>query len=307
MCKVSVIVPVYNLKQYIPRCIDSLQSQTLEDIEIIIIDDGSTDGSAEICDQYADEDSRIRVLHKKNEGLSAARNVGVRMARANYIMFADGDDWVEPEFCELPYRAATENNVEVVCFQHTIVFSNGKRTKSRLMGEGLLAKGDISTLKAVGAYVWSKLYRKSIFDTIQYPVGHMYEDIATTHRILYFANGVYLLNNCLYNYCVNRAGSLTETANPENQRDHFWALSLRSRDFANWGVDTSDELRSAALSNLIKYGRRTDLSNNWDAVLSQTKCMPKDTSWKNRIAFALYRINPLLFDIACILTKKRRT
>lgn len=104
MPKVSVIVPVYNVEPYLRQCLDSIVSQTLKDIEIILIDDGSTDGSGEICDEYKREDHRIRVIHKVNEGLSAARNDGIDASTAPYIMFVDGDDWVEPEFCETPCR-----------------------------------------------------------------------------------------------------------------------------------------------------------------------------------------------------------
>ena len=155
MCKVSVIVPIYNIKQYLPRCIDSIRNQTLKDIEIILIDDGSTDGSSEICDQYAAVDPRVRVLHKENEGLSAARNDGIQMARADYIMFVDGDDWVEPEFCELPYRAAVGNNVDAVSFLHVTVSENGVKEKCSFRGEGLVKKGDLTTLKLVSVNSWS--------------------------------------------------------------------------------------------------------------------------------------------------------
>lgn len=306
MCKVSVIVPIYNIKQYLPRCIDSIRNQTMEDIEIILIDDGSTDGCSELCDQYSSIDPRIRVLHKENEGLSAARNDGIQMARADYIMFVDGDDWVEPEFCELPYRAAVGNKAEVVCFHYVIVLRNGKRIRITPVGEGLLPKGDVITLKKVGAFAWSNLYLKTLFDAIHYPVGRVYEDLATTHRILHSANGIYLLNQYLYNYCSNRSGSITEIARPEYQKDHLWALSIRFHDFASWGVDASDELLSAALNNIMKYGRKTEWSNNWEEIICQKKGVPSDISWKRKTAFAMYRLSPLLFDIACVLTKRRR-
>ena len=98
MCNVSVIIPVYNVRQYLPTCLASLQNQTMKEIEIILVDDGSTDGSAEICDQYATYDPRFHVIHKENEGLSAARNDGLQMARADYVMFVDSDDWWSPVF-----------------------------------------------------------------------------------------------------------------------------------------------------------------------------------------------------------------
>ena len=109
MPKVSVIVPIYKVKPFLRQCIDSIINQTLKDIEIILVDDGSVDGEAEICDEYAIHDKRIKVIHKNNEGLSAARNDGLDQATAPYIMFVDSDDWVEPEFCELPYTAGEKH------------------------------------------------------------------------------------------------------------------------------------------------------------------------------------------------------
>lgn len=306
MCKVSVIVPIYNIKQYLPRCIDSIRNQTMEDIEIILVDDGSSDGSSELCDQYASADPRIRVLHKENEGLSAARNDGIQMALADYIMFVDGDDCVEPEFCELPYRAAIEYKAEIVTFQFISVSPNGKKVKSNSQREGLLAKGDISALKQIGVTAWSKLYHKKLFNMIHYPVGHVYEDVATTHRILYSADNIYILDRHLYNYYSNRPGSIKETADLENLRDLLWALSLRYQDFENWGVDIGDEICDAALACLIKYGRKTALSDQWDAILRQKKCLPKDASWKQNVVLSIYKLFPPLFDVVCILFKRRK-
>ncbi len=113
---VSVIVPVYKVEPYLERCLDSLLNQTLKEIEIIIIDDGSPDRCGQICDAYAARDDQFRVVHQENRGLSAARNVGIEMAQADYLMFVDSDDWVHPDYCRLPYEAAVEHGVELVIF-----------------------------------------------------------------------------------------------------------------------------------------------------------------------------------------------
>lgn len=303
MCKVSVIVPVYNVKQYLPKCIDSIRNQTMKDIEIILIDDGSTDGSAEICYQYASEDPRIRVLHKENEGLSAARNDGIQMAQADYIIFVDGDDWVEPGFCELPYQAAIEHNVEVVCFQYTTILKSGKRVECNPQEDCFLAKGDIPILQRVEA--WSKLYHKKLFNDILFPIGQVYEDIATTHRLLHSANGIYLMNQPLYNYRIDRGGSITETAKPHYIRDHSNALFSRLQDFENWGVDVRNERVDAALNLLTKYGRNTELSNCWITILNESSHLSQNSTWKQNAIFRIYHISPLLFDIICILSRRR--
>ena len=121
MPHVSVIVPVYNVEEYLRKCIDSIVAQTLKDIEIILVDDGSTDGSGTICDEYASQDKRVRVVHKINGGLSSARNTGIEAASAPFLMFIDSDDWVEPNFCEKPYLAAKNNNADLVLFSFRIV------------------------------------------------------------------------------------------------------------------------------------------------------------------------------------------
>ena len=307
MCKISIIVPVYNINQYLSECVDSIRNQTMKDIEIVLVDDGSTDGSSEICDQYASADSRIRVLHKTNEGLSAARNDGIKMARADYIMFADGDDWVDPCFCELPYQAAMEHDVEVVCFRYNIVLKNGKRIKSNPQGKGVIPEGDILALKQIESTAWSKLFKKKLFDNTFFPIGRAYEDIATIHRLLHSANGIYLLDQHLYYYRFFRPDSISETTTQKNMEDHFWALSSRFKDFEDWGIDMSDERYMMALNHLIKYGRKTTLSNHWLATLCKDDHLPVSMTWKQKAALSLYHINPFAFDIACTLTGRRKT
>ena len=114
MTKFSIIVPVYQMESYLDRCVQSLLRQTLTEIEIILVDDGSTDRSPSICDRYAAEDERIQVIHKANEGVSAARNDGLEKASGEWVLFCDSDDWMEPNACELLYRIGTEKNVDVV-------------------------------------------------------------------------------------------------------------------------------------------------------------------------------------------------
>ena len=116
--EVSVIVPVYRVEKWLPQCLDSLTAQTLQETEIILIDDGSPDGCGALCDEYAKKDARIRVIHQENRGLSLARNAGLDAARGRYIMFADSDDWVEPDFCETPFRLAEETGADLVLFRH---------------------------------------------------------------------------------------------------------------------------------------------------------------------------------------------
>ena len=124
--KLSVLVPVFNVERFLPRCLDSLAAQSLPGIEILLIDDGSTDASGRICEEYAARDARFRVIHQENRGLSAVRNRSLEEAAGEYLMFVDADDWVEPDFCETPWRCAVEQDADVVFFRYRRTKENGE-------------------------------------------------------------------------------------------------------------------------------------------------------------------------------------
>ena len=124
--KVSVVVPIYNVEQYLPQCVDSLLSQTLQEMEIVLVDDGSPDGCPELCDRYAAQDSRVKVVHKPNGGLISARIAGVNAATAPYVGFVDADDFAAPHMFETLYRAASENEADLVCCSFYSYWNSGK-------------------------------------------------------------------------------------------------------------------------------------------------------------------------------------
>ena len=167
---VSVIVPVYNVEPYLRRCIDSLIKQTLQNIEIILIDDGSTDGCEAICDEYAANDARVRVVHQENVGLSEARNAGIDRARADYLMFVDGDDWVEPEFCEFPWMLAKKHKADSVMFQYRRLNNNHIIVRQYFINEGIKPKEDAVNLliNGVGMTAWNKLYHRILYRNKRY-------------------------------------------------------------------------------------------------------------------------------------------
>ena len=143
MTKVSVIVPVYKVpEQYLRKCIESLQAQTLPEVEILLVDDGSPDQCGSICDDYASHDSRIRVIHKENGGLSAARNTGFEAAEGEYITFVDGDDWVEPEMCQVMYDKAHENDVDLVICGISKDYAHKRIPYQYYLEEGKVYRGD---------------------------------------------------------------------------------------------------------------------------------------------------------------------
>lgn len=165
--KISVIVPVYNVEKFLPRCLDSLLAQTFPDFELLLIDDGSKDGSGEICDKYALKDNRIRVFHKENGGVASARQLGVDEARGEYSIHADGDDWVEPDMLQCFYNKAKETNADIIIADYYIQKNNQQFYVSQKLRsqEPIDVLKDILSNRLFGA-LWHKLIKHSLYKNI---------------------------------------------------------------------------------------------------------------------------------------------
>ena len=210
---ISVIVPVYNVGEYLSRCVDSILKQTYSNLEIILVDDGSTDDSGHICDTYIPRDSRIRVIHKKNGGLSSARNAGIEKAKGEYLSFIDSDDYIHPEFYERLYTAIMENDADVaVCnfkqVAHGTETDTGERKVSKFVGKQSIMDNFYNSNCAASVVAWNKLYKRSVFGQLRYKPGIIHEDEELTYRILYSSNCAVYLSDTLYYYYV-RENSIT--------------------------------------------------------------------------------------------------
>lgn len=222
---ISVIVPVYNVEEYLPRCIDSILAQTYSNLEIILVDDGTKDNSNVICDEYAAKDSRIRVIHKENGGLSSARNAGIDVAKGEYIAFVDSDDWIEPDAYETMLTLALEENVKLVCAgRYDVRSGSGERTvglcppkQEVISGEELVRR--IFLWDNIDSAAWDKLYHRSLFREIRYPVGKIVEDVPVTYRIALDAGRIGMCSKPVYNY-FHRPGSIT-TSSVSAKTFHF--------------------------------------------------------------------------------------
>lgn len=213
--KVSVIVPIYNVEEYLVRCVKSIQNQTLNDIEIILVDDGATDLSGYMCDEMARYDDRIRVIHKKNGGLSDARNAGIDAAEGVYFFFVDSDDWIDEDTLELLYNIAIDENADIVECSYRNIFmdyveNETANTGEMVIGDSIAAlKGQISW-KYFKSVAWNKLYHKNIFeDGKRYPVGKYHEDEFFTHKAFCTAKKLVYIDLAKYNYVRERKGSIT--------------------------------------------------------------------------------------------------
>ena len=210
---VSVIVPVWGTEAFLPRCLDSLRAQTLPDIEVILVDDGSPDGCPALCDAAAEEDPRFHVIHRENGGLSAARNTGIEAARAPWLMFADSDDEVSPEFCEKALAMVRETGADIGVFDYARIEPDKGRWVPRkpFLPAGTYGREEAMTALAdtsIRDYAWNKIYRRSLFDGVRYPEGKIWEDIATTYKVFDAAHTVCVSHDVLYEYTI-RYGSLS--------------------------------------------------------------------------------------------------
>ncbi len=230
---VTVIIPVYNVSKYLSHCIESVIQQSYKNIEIVVINDGSSDDSGIICNQYAQSDNRIKVLHTKNRGLAAARNQGLRKANGMYILFVDSDDWIELNLIETLLNYAINLDADIVvgngCKEYTkiTVCSDLRDSLVKIQGLDLLSALVNGIIDNV---MWNKLYRYKCFNGISFPDGHNYEDVSTTWRLidsLANRNGkVVLTSERLYHVRV-RESSISHTMSLKNVTDCWKAYYER--------------------------------------------------------------------------------
>ncbi len=213
---ISIIVPVYNVEKYLEYCINSIISQTYNNLEILLIDDGSTDQSSAMCDKWMGTDKRIKVIHKENGGLSDARNTGLKMAKGDYIAFIDSDDWIEKYYIEYLYRAVNETGAEIsACEIRTVI--DGQKTEklnNEVMSQVKCTTEEALTtvLKGNGfrAIACNKLYKADLLREEKFKVGILHEDEFFTYRIIGKAKTLSYVKNPLYNY-RQREGSIMNT------------------------------------------------------------------------------------------------
>ena len=211
---ISVVVPIYNVEEYMDRCIDSIVNSTYDNLEIILVDDGSPDQCGRKCDDWAEKDDRIKVILKKNGGLSDARNAGIAIANGEYIGFVDSDDYIEPEIYEVLLKAIIQTKSDIgMCYALKEDEENkvNKCSKSR---EIIVLSSEEATIDlfVVNKYTrhaaWNKLYKKAIFEKERFPVGKLFEDAAIMYRIFDCIDQIVCVDSELYHY-VKRTGSIT--------------------------------------------------------------------------------------------------
>lgn len=246
--KISIITPVYNVERYLPQCIDSVLAQTFKEWELILVDDGSTDRSGAICDEYAAKDSRVRVIHKENSGQADSRNIALRMARADLIGYVDSDDWIEPDMYEVLYNTMTETGSDISVCGYFFSYTDSEKPSCGGGRTMVYDKDEALKLilddKEIKSYLVDKLYRRRVIVADQ-PGSYYYEDYATLFKWFAAADRVAVTRTPMYHY-RQRQGSTDHDDDPKKKYHFFLAEKERYDYLVRNGIFPDRHRRSAA-------------------------------------------------------------
>jgi len=254
---ISIIIPVYKVKPYLRKCVDSVLAQTYSNLEIILVDDGCPDNCGKICDEYAEKDKRIMVVHKENGGLSDARNAGLDIIKGEYVAFVDSDDWVTPKYIEDMYENLRKYDADISLSGAIYVYENNKKDMVLAISknEGLYTQKEaVENLfyqKGIYPSAWAKLYKTELFNTIRYPKGKLNEDSATTYKIFCLCDKISYTN--ANNYCyLQRIGSIENSQFSPKKMD---AIDIVDEMLA-WVCENKPEYKKAAICRFIGMNLR---------------------------------------------------
>lgn len=303
---ISVIVPVYNVKAYLRECLDSILRQSYRTLEIIVVDDGSQDGCAELCDAYAAADSRIRVIHQSNGGLSAARNAGMDAATGAFWSFVDSDDAVSPNFIQNLYRACADTGSEIAMCRFC---KEKERLDLPAAGTAVYTGYDMSlqlAQDASGAYgvTWNKLYRADLFSNIRFPDRKLHEDEFTTYKLFWKADHCAVLEQDLY-YYRQRPDSIVNSAFSPRHLDAALAYRERAAFYQENGAETLSIMAQACYCHFLRQNIRKiqkvvpnaaywkkEMMRTYRQVLGSGK-----VGLKKKAALSLQMLSPALYQI----------
>ena len=312
--EISVIVPAYNAEPFLHRCVDSIRSQTYSNLEIILVDDGSGDSTPAICDEYADKDKRIRVIHQKNGGLSEARNAGIELATSDYYVFIDADDEILPTMIEALWYVMQKTDADIAQCGLEMISTPEERAAVYVsetfspdnLGEIHEISGDekysiIYNFKPYYWYAvvqWNKLYKKKIFETLRYPPGKYHEDEYVIHKQLMAADKFSYTNAPLYMYYKHNQ-SITSINSLKRKYDTVGAMLDRLIFFHEQGLDYEQE----SMTGFLSYAR----------VTKEDKKTPDADIWKPKIdalfnyGVGYYIDNVERHSFSCILKDREMT
>lgn len=324
--EISIIVPVYNVDKYLNRCIESLVNQTFKNIEIILINDGSTDNSKKICENWMDKDNRIKLINQENKGLADARNKGIKYARGKYIGFVDSDDWITNNMYENLYDIIKRFNADISCAKFEKVKSEDEIIEK--LDNSIKIYSNEDSLKKLCTFdnyketgiitqVWNKLYKSELFREIKFPSGKVYEDAYVTYKLLFNSKRVVEINQ-IYYYYYQRSGSIMLS----KLNDKKLISYDYERNMFKYLLDKNSKVIPYALKKYIVsyFTLYNKLLNNYDvSEESKTKCINnlkndirsdfKDLikysdSFLLRLRIIFFCINPKIYEAYIKILKK---
>lgn len=307
-CLISIIVPVYKVEPYLQRCIESIRNQTYKKIEIILVDDGSPDRCPDICDELAEKDSRIQVIHKINGGLSDARNAGIEIATGEYIVFVDSDDYLAEQMIEKMLDAVQQNNCKMAICNFLCIDEEGKSTgeseRSPVKDELLDAREILRRFYQLYGWfyivAWNKLYHRSLLSKDTFPIGRIHEDEFTASQLIWKAEKIACIEYQGYYYVRQREGSITQNLNDSRHLDAYFALIERYKFYQEVGyTELLFETRARIYELLKKYYRNPnsydeEFKNRISYIWSEYNRFT-DLTIKERWKWKLFKLSPSLF------------
>ena len=307
---ISVVVPVYNVHSFLDNCVKSILNQTYKNIEIILVDDGSTDDSGLICDSYAKIDNRVKVIHKTNGGLSDARNVGIKNANGMYITFVDSDDYLDENYVKVLYILITENNSDIAC-------SRMKKTDS--LNDKIINKNEkiniYNSIDAIKEILYqrnidnsapSKLFKKDLFENILFPVGYAFEDLDTMYKLFLQANKIVSTTNNYYLY-YQRQGSILHTVKDKTINDLLTIIDNMNKNLINYGELKAPLMARTLNANFYIYNRSTNKDikeNSKKYIIENRKNVLKDSNISKKTKYGII-ISLVSFKLVNLLDKMR--
>lgn len=251
--KISVIVPVYKVENYLDRCVQSILNQTYTNLEILLVDDGSPDKCPCMCEEYAKKDNRVKVIHKQNGGLSDARNAGIDVATGEYITFVDSDDWISENCIEILQQTIDKNGTKISVID--TVESDGSKESERSYSEGKIHKEVYTAEEAMrviflqdefNTSAWAKLYHRSIFDEVRFTTGILYEDLDLIYKLFDKAGNISFSREAQY-YYFQRNDSIVHAGFDSR---HFVIIDI-SQDILNFVNEKYPEIHDAAVCRYV--------------------------------------------------------
>lgn len=316
---VSVIVPVYNVENYLRECLDSIVAQTYRSIEVILIDDGSKDSSGEICDEYADKDNRVKVIHKENGGVSAARNTGLDVAKGEWISYVDSDDYIEDTMLETLICLAKENDVELAMCSFKDISECENVTQEndiRIFSKDELIYNYVvrNTDYCITEGIWDRIYKRVLVDGLRFKTDRINEDILYTMEVFTRAHKAVYTSEKLYNYRAGREGNITgRKATIDSIKDKIYCSKNSAKILRESGneelADIFECIHFLEISELLIFNGE----KNNDDILNYKRYMRpivkkvlnyKNVSRKIKAKLLLVLINPSLLRISTIVYSK---